>query len=84
METVNQVWKGLVRETICLKNIDRLNFITELPNRIVLNFLVKQGIAIDTKGAQMVVDNFLGGVKTCEGIITQNEFSKLFLKGIFK
>jgi len=51
METVNQVWKGLVRETICLKNIDRLNFITELPNRIVLNFLVKQGIAIDTKGA---------------------------------
>jgi hypothetical protein len=46
--------------------------------------LIKEGIAVEREKAKMVVHNFLGGVLMCEGMITINEFKKLFQKGIFK
>jgi hypothetical protein len=45
---------------------------------------VKEGVASEREKAKMVVDNFLGGVLMCEGMITINEFKKLFQKGIFR
>ena len=64
--------------------LDRLQYVSEIPIKTILKFLVKEGVAAEMDKAKMVVDYFLGGVLMCEGMISINEFKKLFQKGIFK
>ena len=55
----------------------------ELPIRPVLNFLVKEGIALDRDKAKQVIISEIGRLAR-DGMISYGEFSSIFCRGIFK
>ena len=55
----------------------------ELPIKPILAFLVKEGVALDRDKAKTAVENEIGLLGK-EGMISYDEFSKIFCRGIFK
>lgn len=55
----------------------------ELPVKPILAFLVKEGVALDREKAKTAIEQEIGPLGK-EGMISYDEFSKIFCRGIFK
>ena len=55
----------------------------ELPEKPILIFLVKEGVALDRDKARAAIELEIGPLAK-EGFISYDEFSKIFCRGIFK
>ena len=62
---------------------DDLGFISELPLKPILQFLVKEGVALDRDKAKKAVEDEIGEIEQ-EGMISFSEFNRIFVKGVFK
>lgn len=80
-ESVKSIWEQLV-----LGHYQRdVGRITELPLQVVSKWLVKEGIAGDVEKAGLTITNEIGQLRQAnENLITFEEFSRLFTKGVFK
>lgn len=55
----------------------------EIPKRGVINWLVEEEITADGDKAQIVIDQLIGKNLMTEGLVSLQEFYKLFQKGMF-
>jgi hypothetical protein len=55
-----------------------------LPLSVILDFLVKEGVSLDRDKARQVVNKQIGEELMSENKVSDEEFDKLFCKGMFK
>jgi hypothetical protein len=83
-ESINQIWLSLVNSSIDKNLYPDIRLVSEIPLKAVLEFLVKEGIALDKEKAREMIEKLVGVQFISSGSITETEFKKLFNKGIFK
>jgi len=79
-DIIKSIWNRHVRQ-VYQADIGKVN---ELPIKIILDFLVKERVAHDRDKAKNVVMQTLGENLMNDGMISFDEFNKLFCKGMFK
>ena len=55
----------------------------ELPIKPILTYLVKEGVALDRDKVKTAIEQEIGPL-TKEGMISYDEFQKIFCHGVFK
>ena len=55
----------------------------ELPLKLILQFLVKEGVALDRDKAKTAIEQEIGPLAK-DNMISCDEFQKIFCRGIFK
>lgn len=83
-ESINQVWLSLVHSSVDVNLYPDIRLVSEIPLKTVLEFLVKEGVALDKEKAREMIEKVLGVQLASSGPISETEFKKLFNKGIFK
>ena len=80
-ESVKALWEQLVLATYKRE----VGFVTEVSLKEVQAWLVKEGIAGDREKAKTAIENEIGKLSMAEqGIITYDEFNRLFAKGVLR
>ena len=62
---------------------DDTGFISELPLKPILQFFVKEGLALDRDKVKQALETEIGTLES-ETMISYSEFNRIFCKGIFK
>jgi len=81
-ETIGQIWSKLA--TSASGKECSSHFVEDLPTKTILNYLVSEGLAAEREKARVVLHHFLGETFMNEGLVSIDEFKKLFQKGMFK
>ncbi len=55
-----------------------MRIVPDLPLKTVLNYFVAEGISSDRDKSKEVILHFLGDSLMTEGMLSQNEFKKMF------
>ena len=62
-----------------------VGFVTEIPLKVVLNWLVKEGVALDRDKAKLVVKSEIGTLsQEDDGLLLYDEFNRIFCRGVIK
>ena len=80
-DTIYDVW---VRHVRAMYKRDDDIFVNELQVKPILTYLVKQGIALDRDKAREAIEGEIGAPLLDENMISFNEFSAIFCRGMFK
>lgn len=59
-------------------------FVDELPIKNIMQYFVKSGIALDRDKARQAVEQEIGSPLENENMISYQEFSQVFCRGMFK
>lgn len=79
-DTVLDMWQ---KQTQAHFKRDDVFMTDELPIKPILNYLVKEGVALDRDKAKQAVEQEIGPLAR-DGMISYDEFSKIFCRGMFK
>ena len=73
-----------MRSSVDLNLYPDIRLVSEIPLKPVLEFLVKEGIALDKEKARETIEKILGTQLTISSSVTETDFKKFFNRGIFK
>lgn len=83
-ESIKTIWFCLCRDNLDTNIQPDATKVTELPLSVILDFLVKEGVSLDRDKARQVVNKQIGEELMSENKVSDEEFDKLFCKGMFK
>ena len=83
-ESIKTIWVELARENTNRRIYPDPEKVTELALTVVLDFLVREAVALDRDKAREIIMKQIGDEHVADGKISADSFSKLFCKGMFK
>lgn len=83
-ESIKSIWAQLARDNTERRIFPDPEKVTELPLNVILDFLIRESVALDRDKAKEIILKQIGEEHINDGKISADSFSKLFCKGMFK